>query len=392
VARSAAGPRSRAGPRADERADIGRAVHIEQHQLGAVGGQPIEQRGDDGRRTDRAVDGRLEGKDRRQPPEPGFAAGLIQLGGKDGGQPMGLGAGANREAVVFERIIFGYDVEPGGLDEGRKDGRQAGDAGEAGKGRETDHGRNQNQPIRRAERGIVGCIERMGDCQSTAVRIADHVERQARGGAARFADGEAGCRLPLLDAGAGEARGHRAMARKADRDDMPAARLVEPGDVAQAVGRVGEAVEEDDCAQRPARRCDRDAAVPILQQVRRVHRGLCPIAVLGDPGLARQLVGHLGLYRGEDSLFAAHPLRPVHIVELAGGRFLGDEQVPGLERRAAHRLPAPHDEHRRQQQKRRDNQIFEGPQRERHRADRSRQATLHESLFVSAATLSAAAL
>ena len=128
--------------------------------------------------------------------------------------------------------------------------------------------------------------------------------------------------------------------------------LVALGDVAQAVGRIGQPVQEDHGAARRAVGLQQEAAVPVLHEAVGMHRAAGEVAVGEDPVLRLQRVRHLAPHRLEGGLLDLDVARPVGGIERRDRQFLRHHQVPGasggaLDRPRCAGPAARHDQQRR---------------------------------------------
>ncbi len=103
----------------------------------------------------------------------------------------------------------------------------------------------------RVQARLLDRVERVLHRQRATVRVADDVQRPPRAGPShRLAHREPGRRGPILPMDLAQARRDRAVPGKPWHDRHEAAVPITPRDLAHAVGRVGEAVQEDDRADR----------------------------------------------------------------------------------------------------------------------------------------------
>ena len=168
------------------------------------------------------------------------------------------------------------------------------------------------------------------------------MERRCRTGAtARLADCQAGSRLPVLPVDVGEARRYRAVSRKRMATaTQPCARYV------SATCRVlyGESVRP--CSSTTAPRgaavgLENEGAVPVVRQLRRVHRAGGGVPVELHEVARRRGVDHRCPDRVERRILGAQVAGPVGRGEIVGVQLLGDERVPRLQPGTASRVPRP---------------------------------------------------
>ena len=148
----------------------------------------------------------------------------------------------------------------------------------------------------------------------------------------RLAHGEARGRIPVLPFDVGQGGRNGAMGRHPDRHGDKAVVAIAARDVAQAVGRIGEPVQQDDRADRRPVGLEDVGAVPVLREVAGIDRAAVVVAVARDAGLGVELVGDFGPHAAEDRLFGLEPGRPVGLVDLGGVHVVRHVGVPRLER------------------------------------------------------------
>ena len=141
------------------------------------------------------------------------------------------------------------------------------------------------------------------------------------------------------------------MRRQARHDRKEAAVSVEARDVALAIGRVGQAVQQHDGTDRLAVRLQHEGAVEILLEAPRIDRAAVEIAVDRNAIVLRQLLGDLAPQFIEDFVLARDILLPVGDIELRCAQFLRNEGVPRLERQAALGIVDAHPEQRHEYQR-----------------------------------------
>jgi hypothetical protein len=107
--------------------------------------------------------------------------------------------------------------------------------------------------------------------------------------------------------------------------------------MAQAVGRIGQPVQQDDDAKRLAIGFHDVGAVPVLSKARGINRARLEIAIDRHALVGRQLLADLGAQAGHDRVLLRQVASPVGRVELLGPEFLGNEGMPRLQGGAAER-------------------------------------------------------
>ena len=166
---------------AQQRAERGAAVEVEQHELAAVRRQMDVERVDDRPRADREVDHRLEREDRA----------AARPGGRRARSRRSAAAARARSATTGARALTGNELYLNGLNSGTTPshaalanaGNIAGQPttpGEAREARDADHRRDQHEAIRPRQRLVVEGIERVLHRQRAAVGIADEMQRRRR--------------------------------------------------------------------------------------------------------------------------------------------------------------------------------------------------------------------
>jgi hypothetical protein len=242
-------------------------VHVEQHQLVVFGGEVLEQCVDHGFRAHRRVHGGEKREHRREALDQPAVRQLQHAARDARSEPVRLAGRVERERVVLVRIELGLDDLPRGPSEaghGRQSRPQLGDGGEA---RDADRRREEHEAGWPRQRLTLEHRERVVDRQRRAVRVANHVDRQVGTGLTAQVDHRhAHGRLHVLDAERDEARRRGAVARQPEADHLEAARREMLADRAQAVGRVREAVQQQDRAAATAGlRCGLQvkAAIPV---------------------------------------------------------------------------------------------------------------------------------
>ena len=128
--------------------------------------------------------------------------------------------------------------------------------------------------------------------------------------APRLAHRQVRGRHPLLPLDLAQARGHGAVAGQPDRHRHIAGLHVAPRHVAQAVGRIGQAVQQHHRADRRARRRQHVGAVPVLCEAAWVDRAAAEVAVGLEACLGLELVGDLAAHLLEELLLDVRGSRP----------------------------------------------------------------------------------
>ena len=186
----------------------------------------------------------------------------------------------------------GSDAQPGGLGEGREEGRPAGDAGEAREFGDADHRRDQHEPVGARQLGVLDRVQRVLHRQRTAVREADEMQRLARPDAsAGLADREPRRRRPVLPFDLGERRRHGAVRRQAwdDRDIAPLA--VELADMPLAERRVREPMQQHGRTHGRSVGLEHVRAVPVVGEMAGIDRAALEVAVDRNPLLGTSASG-----------------------------------------------------------------------------------------------------
>ena len=193
------------------------------------------------------------------------------------------------------------------------------------------------------ERLVGSGFQRVLHRQRTAVGEPDHMQGHRRPGkSARLPDGQARGRGPLLPLDGGQAPRNRAVAGHADRHRHVARLHVALRDMAQAVGRIRQAVQQHHRAGRCTIGLHDVGTIPVARELARIDRAVGEVAVAGMAGMRLQALGHLGSHFGESLLFGRHVPGPVRLVDLHRRQFMGDEGVPEFERRPALRVVCAH--------------------------------------------------
>ena len=199
---------------AQQRAQLGAAVDVEQDELAAVRRQLGIEPGDDRPRAHREVDDGLEGEDGRQAVEKRRHARRARCGS----------CSAAVRRYDWRAPLTGKELYLNGLNSGRmpshaalaKAGSSAGKRGEAGKARkarDADHRRDQDQAVGPRQLLVVESIEGILHRQRAAVGEAHDVQRLLRAGTpSRLAHGEPRGRVPILPFDVGQAGRHGAVA------------------------------------------------------------------------------------------------------------------------------------------------------------------------------------
>ena len=157
--------------------------------------------------------------------------------------------------------------------------------------------------------------------------------------AAGLAHGQPGRGVPVLPLDIGQAGRNRAVARQADGDGDEAAVAVAPRDVAQAVGRIRETVQQHHDADRRSLGLEHVGPVEVVAEVAGVDRALGVVAVGRDCGFRADPVDHLAAHVAEDHVLVAQVGRPVGLLQRIDVQLRRHEGVPRLERRPALGVP-----------------------------------------------------
>ena len=109
--------------------------------------------------------------------------------------------------------------------------------------------------------------------------------------------------------------------------------LIAARDVALAVGRIGQPVQEHHRADGRALRLQHVGAVPVLREARRMHRAALEVAVDRNAVLGLELLVDLPVHGLEGRILGREVLGPVGLVELVRAQLGRRVGVPELERR-----------------------------------------------------------
>ena len=262
------------------------------------------------------------------------------------GQAIGLARAVDRKRVVLERVELRHGVEPGGVGKGGQQGRHGLEPGEAGKAGHPDHRGDQYQPIRFCQRAArVGQrIERIFHRQRTAVGKAHQMQRPlARCQQSGLPHRQSGGGQPGLPIHIHEAGWHGAVAGDPQPQRDKALLLIASGQMAQAIGGVGQAVQQHRHPFDFPLGAQQVGAVPVLLKAGGIDGGVLIVAIAGQLLLRRRLGDHLGGHQLEQLCFAGQIGLPVAAVELIGTEFGGHHCVPQLQRRC---LPGEVGDHR----------------------------------------------
>ena len=253
---------------------------------------------------------------------------------------MRLARAVDRERIVLEGIELRHDAEPRRLGEGGEHRRQGGDADKAREGRDADHRRDQDQAVGPRQPLVVDGIEGVLHRQRAAVGEADDMERPRRANApASLADGKTGRGVPVLPFDVGQGRRHGAVARHPDRHGDEAAVAIGARDVAQAVRRIGQPVQQDDGADRGPVGLEDVGAVPVLREVAGIDRAAGVVAVARCPRLLVELVDDICPDLAKDRLLGLAIGGPVGLVDVRGMPVVRHVGVPRIERRPTLGIP-----------------------------------------------------
>ncbi len=313
------------------------AIDVEQHQLAAVGRQEVVEVGDDGAGADRVVHHRLEGECRREGRQ--FTAGrqLAHLLLNGVGQPVGLTCPIDREGVVFERVEFGHDAEPGRVGKGGQQGGHCLQSGETGKAGHPYHGGDEHQPIRPCQcpRFVFQRIQRVFHRQRAAVGKPHQMQWQrARGLCSGLAHRQSRRRQPGLPRHIDQPGGHCAVTGYAQTKGDKALLAIALGQVAQAVRGIGQAVQEHGYPFYLALGAQQVGAIPVVLKAGRVDGRALIVAIARQLLLRRRLGDHLLLHQIEQLLLASQIGWPVAAIQFVGAELGGNEGMPQLQRRS----------------------------------------------------------
>ena len=182
--------------------------------------------------------------------------------------------------------------------------------------------------------------------QCAAVRVADDVERGVGTGAGdALPDAEARRRHPVLPHRLGEAGRHRAVTGHPHDHGDEAVCAVELRHVAEAVGRVGQPVEKECGASWLALGLKDVGAIEVLGEAPGIDGRVGEVAIVGDAIRLGQLAGDVVEDGLEDAILGREVSRPVGRIHLRDAELVGDEGVPGRERRAAEGIVGADGEH-----------------------------------------------
>ena len=265
---------------------------------------------------------------------------------------IGLPRPVHGEGIVLERIELRQHVEPGGPREGREEGGQSGKAGIAGKTGNPDHRRKQDNAFGLWQVVIRDGVEGVFHRQGAAVREADDMKPLARPGAPDgLTHGQPGGRHPVLPFHLGQACGNGAVAGQTDADGDKAAVAIDGGEMAKAVGGIGEAVQEHGSSDRRTLGLHDVGAVPVGRECPGIDEAAGDIPVDRDRRSVLRSAEDLPPHVGKSRSSTPEVGGPIHGVDRVGIGLVGNEGVPGLERRGAKGIPGPerqagHDETR----------------------------------------------
>ena len=200
-----------------------------------------------------------------------------------------------------------------------KIGRQGCESRKAREARDPDHGRDQDQAIRPRDRWVSERIERVDQRERAAIGEADDMQRRGRiGPPPRLAHCKPRRRNPLIPFHVGQRRRHRAVRWHSRHNRNEATIPIEVRDVALAIGRVCQAMQQHRCADWLAVRLQHEGAIEVLRKTSRIDRAAIEIAVDRNAIVRRQLLGDLAAQLVEDRGFVREILLPVGGVELCG--------------------------------------------------------------------------
>ena len=173
-------------------------------------------------------------------------------------QAMRLPRAVDGKRVVLEWIEFRQGYDPRGLGEGRQYRRPAGQPSEAGQAGNADHRRNEKKTIGPRQRL---CRRWRRERISARARRHSRTRQYATASTDRCACAPRGppdCVAANQSSHSTSVRGARngSVRRQPDRDGDETMCLITPGNVAQAVGRIGQPVQEHNRADRGALRLE----------------------------------------------------------------------------------------------------------------------------------------
>ena len=179
-------------------------------------------------------------------------------------------------------------------------------------------------------------IESVFDRERSAVGEADDVQRRRRTGAStRFAHREPRRGVPVFPLDIGQCRRHCAVPGQPDADSDKAAVAIAPSDVAQAVGCVGQAMQQHHGADRRSVGLEDIGAVPVLLEIARVDRAAGKIAIAGVAAFLLELVDDFGADVAKERVLGLEVGRPVGLVDFRRTHLVRHVGMPELQRRPA---------------------------------------------------------
>ncbi|EWY36928.1 hypothetical protein N825_22720 [Skermanella stibiiresistens SB22] len=107
---------------------------------------------------------------------------------------------------------------------------------------------------------------------------------------------------------------------------------VPPGDMAQAIGGVGQAMEKNDCASDRAVGFELVRSIPILRKSPWIDRAAVEIPIDWYPVFRGQFLRDFSPHRLEESPFRVKVLVPTAVIDFVDAQFSGNVFVPRLKR------------------------------------------------------------
>ena len=255
-------------------------------------------------------------------------------------QQRRLPRAVDRERVVLERVELRHHAQPRRLRKPRKDRRPAEHPGEPCEGGDPDHRRDQDDAIGPGQLRIVEGVERVLHRERAAVGEPDQMQ------GARGTDAPPGLShretrrfRPVLPVDVGQGGRHGAMRRQPDRDGDIAVLPVPPREVAQAVRRIGQSVQQHDRADGGSFRLEDVRAIPVVREAARIDRAAVVVAVGGGPVFRLELLCDLRSHLVEERLLGLDVAFPLDLPEIPRLEIVGDVGVPQRERRPSLRVP-----------------------------------------------------
>ena len=147
-----------------------------------------------------------------------------------------------------------------------------------------------------------------------------------------FAHRQPGGGQPGLPVDVDQPGRHGTVARNAQPQGDEALLAVALGQVAQAVGGVGQTVQEHRHPFHLAARAQQIGAVPVGCKMSRIDGGILIVAIAVELLLRRRSGDHLPGHQLEQLLFVGQIGLPVAVIELLGTELGRHQGVPGLQR------------------------------------------------------------